>query len=82
MTPEFVAVKPDFSKVSTFGHIRRNGRNSKTLNVIYIVDHDGKMSDDIRIGELLLASPHILVEELMDYRFVALNAMDDQVTAV
>ncbi len=82
MTPEFVAIKPDFSVESSFDYIRRNGRDSETLNVIYIVDHEGKMIDDIRIGQLLLASPQQLVEELMDYRFVALNAMDDQEKAV
>ncbi|WOD44590.1 magnesium transporter [Hwangdonia lutea] len=82
MTPEFVALKPDFSVETSFDYIRQNGRNSETLNVIYIVDHEGKMIDDIRIGALLLASPKQLVEELMDYRFVALNAMDDQETAV
>lgn len=82
MTPEFVAIKPDFSVKSSFEYIRHNGQDSETLNVIFIVDHEGKMIDDIRIGELLLASPQQLVEELMDYRFVALNAMDDQETAV
>ncbi|MFD1160972.1 magnesium transporter [Hwangdonia seohaensis] len=82
MTPEFVAIKPNFSVETSFEYIRQNGRNSETLNVIYIVDHEGKMIDDIRIGALLLASPKQLVEELMDYRFVALNAMDDQETAV
>ncbi len=82
MTPEFVAIKPSFSVASSFEYIRHNGRNSETLNVIYIVDHEGKMIDEIRIGELLLASPEQLVEELMDYRFIALNAMDHQETAV
>ncbi len=82
MTPEFVAIEPHFSVESSFEYIRLNGRNSETLNIIYIVDNEGKMIDDIRIGELLLASPQQLVEELMDYRFIALNALDDQETAV
>ncbi|MCM4168109.1 Magnesium transporter MgtE [Arenibacter antarcticus] len=82
MTPEFVAIKPGFSVASSFEYIRNNGRDSETLNVIFIVDHAGKMIGDIRIGELLLAAPQQFVEELMDYRFVVLNAMDDQETAV
>lgn len=82
MTPEFVAIKPGFTVGESFEYIRKNGRDSETLNVIYIIDDDGKMIDDIRIGELLLASPNQLVEELMDYRFIALNATDDQETAV
>jgi magnesium transporter len=82
MTPEFVAIKPGFSVEASIEYIRHNGRNSETLSVIFIVDHSGKMIGDIRLGELVLASPQQLVEELMDYRFVVLNAMDDQETAV
>lgn len=82
MTPEFVAIKPDFSVKDSFDYIRKNGKDSETLNVIFIIDQEGKMIDDIRIGSLLLASPNQRVEELMDYRFIALNAMDDQEAAV
>lgn len=82
MTPEFVAVKPDFSVQASFDYIRENGQDSETLNVIYIVDQDGKMIDDIRIGELLLASPNALIKDLLDYRFIALNAIEDQEKAV
>ena len=38
--------------------------------------------DDIRIRELLLAAPSELLRSLMDRRFVALKATDDQETAV
>ncbi|MDX1364307.1 magnesium transporter [Arenibacter latericius] len=82
MTPEFVAVKPNYSVAESFEYIRKNGQNSDTLNVIFIIDEGGKMIDDIRIRKLLLAEPNQLVEELMDHRFVALNAMDDQEEAV
>ena len=82
MTPEYVAVKPHFSVQQTFEHIRKFGRDSETLNVIYIVDNAWKLLDDLRIKEVLLASPQQKIEELMDRRFVALNAMDDQETAI
>lgn len=82
MTPEYVAIKPNFTVEHTFEHIRKYGRDSETLNVIYIVDNDWKLVDDIRIKELILASPKQKIEELMDHRFVALNAMDDQEAAI
>ena len=82
MTPEYVAIKPYDSVERAFKHIRKYGRDSETLNVIYIVDDQWKLVDDIRIKELILASPHQKIEELMDNRFVALNAMDDQETAI
>ncbi|HZK07184.1 MAG TPA: magnesium transporter [Bacteroidales bacterium] len=82
MTPEYVAVKPQDTVEQTFAHIRKYGRDSETLNVIYIVDDGWKLVDDIRIKELILASPQQKIEELMDRRFVALNAMEDQETAI
>lgn len=82
MTPEYVAIKPQFTVEETFEHIRKYGRDSETLNVIYIVDNDWKLVDDIRIKELILASPQQKIEELMDRRFIALNAMDDQEMAI
>jgi magnesium transporter len=82
MTPEYVAIKPHFTVEHTFEHIRKYGRDSETLNVIYIVDNEWKLIDDIRIKELILASPKQKIEELMDHRFVALNAMDDQEVAI
>lgn len=82
MTPEYVAVRPHYTVEETFEHIRRFGRDSETLNVLYIVDDSWRLIDDIRIKEVILASPNQKIEELMDERFVALNAMDDQETAI
>ncbi|HSH50471.1 MAG TPA: magnesium transporter, partial [Bacteroidales bacterium] len=82
MTPEYVAINPYDSVEQAFTYIRKYGRDSETLNVIYIVDDEWRLVDDIRIKELILASPRQKIEELMDYRFVALNAMDDQEAAI
>ncbi|MDY0201451.1 MAG: magnesium transporter [Bacteroidales bacterium] len=82
MTPEYVAIKPRNTVEETFEHIRRYGRDSETLNVIYIVDDDWKLVDDVRIKELILASPQQKIEDLMDRKFIALSAMDDQETAI
>ena len=35
-------------------HIRAHGQDSETLNVIYVVDEQGVLIDDIRIREFLL----------------------------
>lgn len=82
MTPEYVAIKTHFTVQQAFEHIRKFGRDSETLNIIYIVDNDWKLIDDIKIRELLLANPEQSIEEFMDNRFVALNAMDDQEVAI
>jgi magnesium transporter len=82
MTPEFVAVKPDFTVSQTLEHVRKFGHNSETLNVIYVVEDNWKLIDDIKIREILLANPDQFVRDLMDDRYVSLNAYDDQESAV
>jgi magnesium transporter len=82
MTPEYVRVKESWTINEVLDHIRRHGQDSETLNVIYVVDEPGVLVDDIRIRELLLASPGSLVSDLMDRRFVALKATDDKRSAV
>lgn len=82
MTPEYVAVKAYFTVEQALEHIRKFGRDSETLNVLYVVDNRWKLVDDIRIKEILLASPEQKISELIDNRFVALNAFDDQEVAI
>jgi magnesium transporter len=82
MTTEYVAVKPYFTVEQALCHIRKYGRDSQTLNVIYVVDNQWKLIDDIRIKELILAEPQKTISQLTDNRFVALKATDDQEVAV
>ncbi len=82
MTPEYVAVRPYFTVQQALEHIRKFGRDSETLNVIYIVDDRWKLIDDIRIKEIILASPDQTIAELSDNRFISLNAYSDQEVAV
>ncbi|WP_459602036.1 magnesium transporter [Dysgonomonas reticulitermitis] len=82
MTPEYVAIRPYYTIGQALDHIRRFGRDSETLNVIYIVDDNWKLIDDIRIKEIILASPEQKVAEISDDRVVSLNAFDDQEVAV
>lgn len=82
MTPKYVALKPEFTVVEAFRHIREQGENSETLNVVYILDEDEKLIDDITIRELILADPDQKIADLIDYRFISLNPMDDQETAI
>lgn len=81
MTPEYVAVKPYYTVAQALEHIRRFGRDSETLNVIYVVDDSWKLVGDIHIREILLASPDQIIADLIDSRFIALNAYDDQEVA-
>lgn len=82
MTPEFVAVKPHYTVNQALEHIRRFGHDTETLNVLYVVNNSWQLIDDIRIRDILLAKPEQKIEDLMDNRFVALSAYDDQEVAI
>ena len=82
MTPHFVRVKPHWTVAHALDHIRRYGLDSETMSMIYVIDENGHLVDDLRIRHILLASPDTLISDLMDERFVALKASDDREVAV
>ena len=82
MTPDYIAVKPSYTIQETLDYIRKHGENKETLNIVYVVDDKGKLIDDVKIKEFLLAPLDQTVADLMDENFVALHVFDDQETAV
>lgn len=78
MTPDYVYVYEYNSVKEVIDTIRRFGTNSETIDVIYVINEKGELLDDIRIRDIILASPDKKVSELMDGRFIALNVNDDQ----
>ncbi|MBL7725271.1 MAG: magnesium transporter [Chitinophagaceae bacterium] len=81
MTPDYVYVYLWNTIEEVFSTIRKFGKDSETINVIYIINEKGELLDDIRIREFILNPPDKKVSELMDERFVALHPEDDQETA-
>ena len=82
MTPDYVAVRAEWTVAEALDHLRRYGRDSETLHVVYVVDAFWHLVDDVGIRDLLLAEPATPIGALMDGRFVALRATDDEETAV
>src|SRR5664279_3672418 len=63
-------------------YIRTHGRDSETLNVIYVVDEKGRLIDDVRIRQFLLAPLDAHVRDIRDKSFVALKVTDSETDAV
>jgi magnesium transporter len=82
MTPDYVRVKPEWTISEAMQHIRKYGHDAETVNVIYVVDEHGRLIDDLRIRQFLLAEPDQTVESIMDRKFVALRVTDDREEAV
>ncbi|MFZ9262281.1 MAG: magnesium transporter [Chitinophagaceae bacterium] len=78
MTPDYIAVQSDWTIAEVLDHIREVGKDSETIDVIYVVNDQGELVDDVRIREFLLSPPDRLVSELTDGRYIELNVYDDQ----
>ncbi len=82
MTPDYVRVKPDWTVAESLAHVRRFGRDSETLNVVYVTGPGRVLIDDLRIRQLLTVDPETRIDALMDRAYVALRVDDDQEAAV
>ncbi|MFO0959797.1 MAG: magnesium transporter [Isosphaeraceae bacterium] len=82
MTTDFLAIRQDWTIKRVLDHIRTHGKDSETLNVVYVIDDHDHLTDDLRIREILLAPLHAHVRDLMNHQYVTLKATDDKNTAV
>jgi len=82
ITPDYVAVMPSWTVEQAIEHIRQTGEDAETINMIYVVDEEGHLVDDIPIRRFILADPKQKVDSLMDRHFISILASEDQEEAV
>jgi magnesium transporter len=82
MTPDYVAVRPNWTVNQALDHIRRHGRDSETINMIYVTDASWRLLDDLELRRIILADPDTTIEQLMDHSWVSLSAFDNREEAV
>jgi magnesium transporter len=81
MTPQYVAIRSDMTAREALDYVRRTGRDKETVNVVYVVDEAGKLTEDLKLGSLVMADPDCKAGEIYDGPLTALKATDklDQV---
>src|SRR5947199_5422350 len=82
MTPDFIAVNEDWTVQQVLDFVREFGRDSETLNVVYVVDDHNKLIDDVRMREFLVRPLSTRVSEIRDRAFVSLKVSDTQENAL
>jgi magnesium transporter len=82
MTPNYIVVHRDWTAIQVLDYVRAHGQDSETLEMLYVTDDHGVLIDDIRLREFLLCSTDKRVADLMDYKFVTLNAADPEGVAI
>ncbi len=82
MTPDFVAVRPSWTVEQSIAHIRKFGKDAETVNIVFVIDEQWHLLDNITLRKLILANPAEKVENLMDRIFHSIPASADQEEAV
>ncbi|MEJ2194483.1 MAG: CBS domain-containing protein, partial [Ignavibacteriaceae bacterium] len=73
MTPDYIALKPEWTIEETLNYIRETAEDKETLNIVYVIDDRGKLLDDIKIRDFILAKRDEYVSDIMDNNFVSLK---------
>src|SRR5260370_21785528 len=58
--------------------IRQTGKGKETLNWIYVIDAGGKLMEDVRLANLVLAPAESNVMTIDDPELVSVRATDDR----
>ncbi|PDW01754.1 magnesium transporter [Candidatus Viridilinea mediisalina] len=82
MTPDYVAVRPEWMIGYALEHIRARGRDSETVNIIYVTDAQWRFVDAVELRRFILHPPHETVSQIVDDNYVVLSAFDDREKAV
>lgn len=83
MTPDYVRVRESWSVAQAIEHVRFYGKDSETINIVYVLSEDGVLLYCIRLRSLILAEPTDLVSQYLEYHSeIALSALADREDAV
>jgi len=82
MTLDFVAVRPEWTVREALEYIRTHGYDRETLNMVYVIDAEGRLIDDVRVRRFLLSALERPVRELLDGNFTMLAPTDDREKAL
>jgi magnesium transporter len=79
---DFATITGDMTIAQANEHLRKYQKDSDTANVIYVIDKDGKLVDDIPVRRLVLNDPAKTIADIMDGVAIKLNIADSADEAV
>lgn len=81
-TTDYVAIRPQWTIAHALQHIREHGRDSETIDVVYVTDRAWHLQGVCELRRLIFADPDELVSEVMEPVHARVSAFDDQEEAV
>ncbi|MEX0975007.1 MAG: magnesium transporter [Bacillota bacterium] len=78
MTPDYVSVRPEWTVSQTMEEIRNKGRDSETINAIYVTDLAFRLVGSVALRQVVLGNPTDRVRGIMRAPPVSVSAFEDR----
>lgn len=75
---EFATISPNLTIAEAMEHLRQNHKDTETANVIYVVDEDQKLLDDIPVRRFVLNEHEKKIADILDGYCVSLKMTDSK----
>ncbi len=82
MTPDYVAVRPEWTIGEALNHLKKKGHDSETIDVLYVVNKSWELLDALDLRRFILTDVNTKVAEIMDAHYIYLEATQDREEAV
>ncbi len=79
---DFVTLTTSMSIADAVAYLREHQKDSEAANVIYVIDEQGKLVDDVPIRRLVLNDPGHQITSILDGFCVSLTVNDSVETAI
>ena len=79
---EFATIESGMTIAEAMEHLRNNHKDTEAANVIYVVDKEGRLIDDIPVRRFVLNDPQKKVEDILDGYCIRLKITDGNEDAV
>ena len=79
---DFATISIEITIAQAIEHLKKNQRDTEAANVIYVVDNEGKLIDDIPVRRFILNDPEKKVVDILDGYCVSLKMKDSKEEAV
>ena len=79
---DFATIDTEITIAQANEHLRKNHKDTEAANVIYVVDKNGKLIDDIPVRRFVLNDPDKKVADILDGFCVTLKMTDTKEDAV
>ena len=82
MTPQFVAVQPQWTISEALDHIRDQSERGETVNIVFVIDSSGVLLDSLPLKRFILGRPAEKVEKLMQGDLLSIEVNESREAAV